>query len=149
MAGSLAAGLTEDQVMKCLQSVTLASNSCKAEACLETMPTAGFELVLVETKERQHIDRAQMKEIIESFYRSIDTATYVYGLAIESISLAADGSASVEMRVSEVFRDKESGELRSRRYREKLTMVEEKGRVVITRSEMDAAQTTKLAGPGK
>jgi hypothetical protein len=87
--------------------------------------------------------------MIETFYRSIELATYVYGIEIESISLGDDGSATVSMKVSEAFRDKESGELRSRRYREKLTMMEENGRVVITRSEMDGARTMKLAEPRK
>jgi hypothetical protein len=62
MVGSLASAVTEDQVMKCLQSVTLASNAGKVDGVLETMPAGGFELVFTETKQRRHFDRAQMRK---------------------------------------------------------------------------------------
>ncbi|MCW1922959.1 hypothetical protein OKA05_10385 [Luteolibacter arcticus] len=143
------ADLTEDKVVKHLKSQSLAANSGKVDALLESVPDAGIELVWTETKQRHRFDRKQMREILEAFYRNIDPATYVYGVEVESITLNEDGSASVVMSVSEAYRHKESGELRSTRYREIVTMAEENGRVIVSKAEMEARKTTTLGGPKK
>jgi len=140
----LFADLTEDRVVMHLNSQTLAANSGKVDALLGSVPDAGFELVWTDTKESQRFDRKQMKEILEAFYRSIDPATYFYGIQIESITLNEDGTALVVMWVSEAYRHSESGELRSTRYRETVTMAEEDGRVTVGKAEMEARRMTTL-----
>jgi hypothetical protein len=145
--GILTAGLTEDKVAMHFQSHSLACNSGKLDAILESVPDAGLELVWTESKERGRFDRKEMKAILDAFYASIDPATYVYGVQIESIVLNEDGSAVVAVSISEAFRHKESGELRSTRYQEKLTMLEENGRVVVAKAEMSPRQVTKFSAP--
>jgi hypothetical protein len=130
-----------------LRKQSVAANSGDIKGLVATVPGKGFEMLRKGSDEVVIMKREHMASHLESYFKSIQPRTYLYGVRLCSVEKKEPDSITVTLEVQESYKLLNSDEVTTSEYRESVVLGLEDGEVVILRALMDEPKIGKLTLP--